>query len=55
MCASSSKKRMITCAAGVNNYGDRIKNVDKSNATSVCPVGDTDEDWEHAILCEKNM
>ena len=46
--------RMIKCVASINHYGDRIENADKSSTPVVVNMCRTDEDWEHAILCEKN-
>ena len=36
------------------HYGKRIRIIDKDNRTEVCPVCDENEDWEYAVLCEKN-
>ena len=50
-CFTSS---MIKCVAGINMYGERIKDVDKCNVTAVCPMYFETENWEHVIKCYEN-
>ena len=45
---------MIKCIAGINMCGDRIKNIDKCNATEASPMCFETENWEHVIKCSKN-
>ena len=45
---------MIKCVADTNNYVEIIKKIDKNDKTALCPVHGADEDWENAILHEKN-
>ena len=46
---SRSAPSMIKCAAGINHYGNRIKNIYKISTTEGCSMCDADQDWEHAI------
>ena len=41
---SGSTPSMIKCAEGINDYGNRIRKIDKINMTEVCPVCGEDED-----------
>ena len=51
---ASCTPSMIKCTAGINQYGERIKKIDKSNKTAVCPICGEIEDWDHVLLCEHN-
>ena len=48
-CAPST----IKCIAETNRYGNRIRMINKSDTTIVCPVCNENKDWDHTTLCEK--
>ena len=45
---------MIKCITGINLYGNMIRMIDKSNATSVCYVCDENEGRDHFASCKKS-
>ena len=49
-CASS----IIKCVAGIDMHGDRIRKIDKHNATIVCLIYFENENCNHFIICYKN-
>ena len=51
---TSCTESMIKCAAGINHCGNKIRMIHKSNTTEVYPVCGENEEWDHAVLCEKN-
>ena len=45
---------MIKCKAVINMNGDRIRKIDKCDATEVCPVCFENENWDYVVACCKN-
>ena len=49
----NSTIRKIKCAAVLNVYGERAKDIDKKNKHTCCPLCKSKESWEHVTLCGK--
>ena len=45
---------MIKLIARINQHGERIKHIDKSNKIAACPLCGEIEDSNHVTFCENN-
>ena len=45
---------IINCVAGINMHSDRIRKIDKNNATAFFPACFENENCDHVIKCCKN-